>query len=290
MEVSLVVATYNNPEGLYLSVFAALQQLEKCSFPWEIIISADNGVPQKYEQAHKNIRVLRLTGGNRTGSPQGTRDAGIRVAQYKNVLCIDSHVIISDIERWTDIHEKLAATISFPAMIGASGEMWKLYGSEFDWEKSFWYTHVLSEPASPKPYKILQTSHSGFMVSRDWYLSSGGYTNLQDGYGGEETFLGIKSWMTGGENYMIPEISHAHYQPAGRNEGAEHKENYKRNFMVAAYVMGGRKYLDYTEQFYNARLKITPDIEEERQRIVRGKFHGDLDLFREYLKNQAVVN
>lgn len=288
MQVSVMIATHFNAEGLYLSVFSALSQLEKSNLEWEIVIAADGGEPNKWEQAHPNIRCLRLTGGNQQGSPQGTRDIGIRNCQYKNVLCIDSHVIVSDIEKWVGEHERIGATTSFPAMGGGSSEMWKMYGSIFDWDASFWYKHVLYEAKSAEPYKILETSHSGFLVNRDFYINHGGYTNLLKGYGAEETLWGIKVWMLGGQNWMIPSVFHYHYQPAGRNEGAEHTDNYKKNFVIAAFVLGGEKYKQKAENHYRIQLKITPEMQNERKRICDGPFKGDLDFLRFYLDREGI--
>jgi glycosyltransferase involved in cell wall biosynthesis len=286
-EVSLCIATYNNPEGCYLTLFAALEQLQKSQLDWEIVIVADGGTEYKYEQAHSNIRVFRYGGGNRLGSPQRTRDIGIKNCRYSNVLCVDSHVIISDIQSWVHEHKRLNAALSFPAMVGGSLEMWKLYGSVFDWD-SFWYKHVLYKPKQEEPYRILETSHSGFMVDRDWYLESGGYTDLQVGYGGEETFLGMKAWMTGRQNWLIPSVNHAHYQPQGRNQDAELTDNYKRNFLVAAYVFGGHEYLTKVQAHYKCPLKITMEIEKERQKICAGPFQGDLNLLRDYLTREGI--
>lgn len=288
MEVTYCIATHQNPEGLYLSVFSALAQLEKSNLDFEILIVADGGEATKYEQAHPNIRCIRLCGQNRTGSPQGTRDIGIRNAKYKNVLCIDSHVVVSDIQKWVEEHERLGAGLSFPAMRGASSEYWTLYGSLFDWDRSFWNTRVIYEPKSQSPYRIVQASHSSFMLDRQSYIDFGGYTNLQVGYGGEETFLALKFWMLGKQNWMIPKVWHAHYQPSGRNEGAELQPNYRRNFMLAAYVLGGQKYLEKVESHYKDKLHITPDIQRERVKIGTGPFQGNLDTFREYCKDQGI--
>ena len=286
-EVSVCIASYLDPEGLYLSTFAALSQLEKSNLDWEIVIVADGGTETKYEHAHPNIRVFRYGGGNRLGSPQRSRDAGIKNCRYSKVLCVDSHVIVSDIEHWTYEHDRLGATISFPSMVGGSLEMWKMYSSVFNWD-SFWYEHVLYKPKSQESYRILETSHSGFMVDRDWYLQSGGYTDLLVGYGGEETFLGLKSWMTGGQNFLIPSVWHSHFQPAGRNQDAELSENYKRNFCICGYIFGGKDYLKKAEEHYKYHLKITNEIEAERQKICDGPFKGDLNLLRTYLQQEGI--
>lgn len=287
-EVTYCIPTHCNEEGLYLTIFAALSQLEKSNLNWEILVVADGGTPQKWENVHSNVHCIRLTGSNRTGSPQGTRNVGIQNAQYKNVLCVDSHVIVSDIKKWVLEHERVGAALSFPAMIGASQDMWKIYGSAFDWDSTFWNTHVFYQPKKSESYRVIQASHSGFMCDRQFYMDSGGYTNLQNGYGGEETFLALKAWMLGRENWMIPSVWHAHFQPAGRNEGAEVKENYKQNFCIAAYVFGGHDYLEKIERYYGIKLKITMGIEQERQKICAGPYQGNLNALRKYCERENI--
>ena len=291
MQVSFMVGTYNNPEGLYLSVFAALEQLEKSNLEWEIVISADGGTPVKYEQAHPNIRVLRLTGSNRTGSPQGTRDAGIRASQYRNVLCIDSHVVVSDIEKWVREHERLNAAISFPAMVGVGAEMFKIYGNHMDFDKCFWNVLTYSQPKSQEPFRVCQCAHSAFIVDREWYLKDGGYTLEQHGYGAEEPMLALLAWLMGREVWMIPQITHAHYMPTGRNDGAGETNDFARNFMIAAYICGGSEYLQKIQQNFSwaPPLKITPEIQRRRDLVCQGPFQGNLDFLRWYFKKEEIV-
>ena len=243
-QVSVCIASHNDPEGLYLTVFSALAQLEKSDLEWEIVIVADGGTETKWEKAHDNIRVLRYGGGNKLGSPQASRDAGIRNCRYRNVLCLDSHVAISSISDWVSEHDRLEKVgLSFPAMVGTSLEMFKIYGNQMDFDNCFWNIQTFSQPFSWKPFRVCQCAHSAFIVNRDWYLESYGYTLEQHGYGGEESWLGGLAWMTGKENWMIPTVYHAHYMPIGRNDGAGQSEDFSRNFMIAAYVMGGDEYL-----------------------------------------------
>lgn len=291
MEVSLVIATHCNPEGLYLSVFSALNQLEKSDLNFEILIVADGGEPWKYEQAHENIRCLRLTGQNCTGSPQGTRDIGIRNAKYKNVLCIDSHVIISDIEKWVSEHMRLNAAISFPAMVGVGAEMFKIYGNQMDFDGCFWNVLTYSQPKSWEPFRVCQCAHSALLIDRDWYLYSGGYTLEQRGYGAEEPWLALLAWMMGREVWLCPQIWHAHFMPVGRNDGAGQTNDFARNFMICAYVFGGIGYLEKIQRNFSwaPTLKITPEIQKLRTKVCSGPFHGDLDALRAYFKKEKVI-
>ena len=61
-----------------------------------------------------------------------------------------------------------------------------------------------------------------------------------------------------------------------------------RNFLICAYVFGGHKYLERAESHYHTKLKITSDIEQERQRICAGPFKGDLDFLRFYLQREGI--
>lgn len=291
--VSLMIATHFNPEGLYLSTFAALEQLEKSDLEWEIVICADGGTDIKWEQAHPNIRVLRYGGGNKLGSPQATRDAGIRNCRYQNVLCIDSHVIVSDIKKWVVEHERLKTAISFPAMVGTSSEMFKIYGNKMDFDGKFWNILTYSQPPAGRfePFKVCQCAHSGFMVDRSWYLSSGGYTMEQKGYGGEEPWLALLAWMLGREVWFIPSVWHAHYMLIGRNDGAGDTDNFARNFMIAAYVMGGLDYLMKVQSNFPwaKPLQINPEIQRLRNQVCAGPFRGNLDMLRKYFEIEKVV-
>lgn len=289
--VSLMIATHFNPEGLYLSTFAALEQLEKSDLEWEIVICADGGTDIKWEQAHPNIRVLRYGGGNKLGSPQATRDAGIRNCRYQNVLCIDSHVIVSDIKKWVVEHERLKAAISFPAMIGVGAENFKIYGNQMDFDNCFWNVMTYSQPKSWEPFRVCQCAHSAFIVNRDWYLKSGGYTLEQRGYGAEEPLLALLAHMMGQGVWMIPTVNHAHYMPIGRNDGAGQTEDFARNFMIAAFIIGGTEYLVKVQRFFSwaKPLGINAEIKRRRDMVCQGPFHGDLNALRTYFKQEGIV-
>jgi hypothetical protein len=281
MRLSIVVATYHDPLGLYLTVFSVLQQLYASNIhEWEVLIVADAGTEYKWEKL-PNVRCLRLTGGNRTGSPQGTRDAGIRAAKYSTVLCIESHVVVFNIQLWLDMHLTDCGNpaLSFPARIGEGPEMFNVFGSTTNWDGNLWYGKHLYTP-SDAPHRIVQFGHSAFMVNREWYVDCGGYTDLQKSWGGEEPFLCLKAWMLGNSCWMIPQIKHAHYLTPGAHGDAMHSEAFKRNFDVVRYVIAGEV----------GTLKLTPELVAERQRICSGPFGGDLNKLKAYFQQEGIVS
>ena len=279
MGLSVVIATYNEPQGLYLTFFAMWMQLMNSSIPeWEIVIAADNGSDYKWEK-YPNVRCLRLTGGNRTGSPQGTRDAGIRAAKYETVLCIESHVVVSSVYEWFSRHHQECGNpaLSFCPRIGEGPEMYNVWGSSTSWTGNLWYEKHIYEP-KPGEHPIVQFGHSAFMVDRNFYLNSGGYTDLQRGWGGEEPFLCLKAWMLGNECWMVPQVAQAHFLTPGAHSGITESPQFKRNFDIVRYVMNG-----------DPISGLTPELQAERAKICAGPMEGSLDNLQNYLRGKGVI-
>lgn len=284
MALSVVIATYNDPLGLYMTFFAMWMQLLSSPISeWEIVIAADNGSDYKWEK-YPNVRCLRLTGGNRTGSPQGTRDAGIRAAKYETVLCIESHVAVSNVYEWLSRHHKECGNpaLSFCPRIGEGPEMYNVWGSTTNWKGNLWYEKHIYEP-KPGEHRIVQFGHSAFMVNRPWYLDSGGYTDLQKGWGGEEPFLCLKAWMLGNECWMVPQVAQAHFLTPGAHADDQTQTRFTRNFDIVRYVMDG---IMPTGREFSVDLPIL----EERRRIEAGPFGGSLQALQDYLKKEKVIN
>lgn len=284
MDLSVVIASCRNDQGLYLTVFSLLQQLSKSGLSYEIIIAADGGAETKWEKV-SHVRCLRI----RTGSPQGTRDAGIRAASAAYILVIEDHVIVFDIAALLEAHIANKGAISVPARAAEGPEMFQSYGYEMDWDDTFWNKRTVYTAKSDKPYRILGFGHACFILDRQWYLSSGGYDLEMQGWGGEEPQLNPLVYQTGRETWMIPHVYHAHFLTAGAHNGVSLSENYARNFCIAAYEHGGDTYLQKIQKHYNYTLQKTAAIEARRKLICQHKFGGDLDKMREFLKNEGIT-
>lgn len=279
--LSVVIGAYHNEEGTYLSLFSIINQLkQQPSLWWEVIIVADAGTEWKYEKLPK-VRVIRLTGSNRSGSPQGTRDAGIRAAKYKTVLSIENHVTVSHPELWYWEHHRMGATLSFVPRMAEGPEMYNVYGSTTDWDKTLWYKRLIYSPISDSPYRICQFGHSAFIIDRDWYIQNGGYTNLLSGWGHEEQFLALKVWMLGGSCWMIPSVNQAHFLSIGAHGDSLGSEQFERNWKIGRFVLTGER---------PQGLIITPAMQAERDRICSGPFQGNIDKLKEHFKNEGIVN
>lgn len=278
MSLSVVVATFQDPLGLYMTVMAIIQQLANFPEDWEIVIAADGGSSTKWEKL-ANVRCLKI----RTGSPQGTRDAGIRAAKFNTVLCLESHVIVSDIQNFAKEHRRLGGVMTFPARVAEGAELYNVFGNETDWDGNLWFRKTLYEPKSDKPYRVPQFGHSCFMINRGEYIATGGYTNLLQGWGHEEQFLCLKFWMLGKVIWQLPNIWHAHFL-ADRGAGiAMASEQYQKNADIVKYVITGQI------PPRGRLLEMTPELIAERERVCAGPFGGDITKLREYFQREGIV-
>lgn len=274
MDLSVVIASHQNPSGLYLTTFAAIQQLSNSGLSWEIILACDGGTEWKYEKL-PNTRVLRI----RSGSPQGTRDIGIRSAVAPTILVLEDHVVISDIKSLILTHNALGGAMTFPVRFYEGTELFKVYGTETDWDGNLWYKQTLYSPILDIPYRVTQFGHSCFVVDKKAYLDTGGYTNLLTGYGGEESLLCLKFWMLGYQIWQTPSVWHTHYLSDHGMGGAMFSDQYKKNFQIVRYVLTGDR----------QNLQITPEMQAERTRIENGPFKGDINKLKQYLREQGVI-
>jgi len=280
--ISAVVASHRNEQGCYLTVQSLRSRLAGTDH--EIIVVVDGGTECKWEKL-PNVRCLRVN----NGSPQGTRNDGIFAASSKSVLVVEDHVIVSDPLRLISEHERLRSSITFPCRVSEGTELFDVYGSETDWDGNLWYKRLVYTKPSNDPYPVSQFGHSCFVVDRDFYLSNGGYTNLLSGWGGEEPFLNLKTWMLGGECWLVPGVWHAHFLTPGRH-GPEIGGGFGNNFLKVAYVLGGEAQAGIVARKYGLNVYVTPEMAAERKRICGGPFGGDLQKLRAYFCAHKVMN
>ncbi len=268
--LSVVITSFHDPATAYLTAFAVKAQLDKAELPYEVILVADGGTEYKWEK--QNFTCLRVN----TGSPQGSRDVGIRAAKFNDVLVLEAHVVVSDITKLLLEHQYLRAAITYPIRSGEGPELFNVFAHATDWDGNLWHQKLIYSPIRSKPYPVAQFGASCFMLDRNWYLGSGGYTNLLKGWGGEEPFLPLKAWMLGRECWQVPSVTHYHYLTVGAHAEKPHLVD---NLAIVGYVIAGR---------LAPGLKITPEMEAERQRIKRGPYSGDLLNLRSVMRAKEV--
>lgn len=267
------MASHANPQGLYMTVTSLLVQLRAARLEYEIIVAADGGSEYRWELFH-HVRPLLIN----TGSPQGTRDAGIRAARARHVLVIEDHVVVDDIVRLLDEHKRLGGAMTFAARLGEGPSLFNVYGTNTDWAGRLWFKETLYTRKHAQPYRVPQFGHSCFIVDRQKYIDVGGYGDTLSGWGGEEPMLSLKFWMLGHELWLVPYIGHYHFL-ADRTGGAMFTDAFKKNFAIVKYVIAGR---------VEDGLQLTPQLRAERARIEAGPFGGDINKLQDHMRAKGI--
>jgi len=267
--LSIVITTHRDDEGCYLTYWAVRQQDKSA----DIIIVADGGTEIKWER-QRNTRCLRGT----FGSPQASRDAGIRAALNNDVLVLESHVVVGNIEELHAWHRhNYHSAITFPYRIAEGSEQFNVYGQETDWDGNLWHKRLVYGAPTMKPYRVGQFGNSCFIVDKEWYERYGGYYLGMEGWGGEEPYICLKAWMTGRECWLVPTVWHAHYLTVGAHA---YVPGLNRNLAILKYLITG----EVTNGFVP-----TVDDQNERKLICEGPLGGDVKRLREHLKNVGAL-
>jgi hypothetical protein len=122
----------------------------------------------------------------------------------------------------------------------------KLYHYPLGLEKNFWADEMADAPAqSMEPYKVAMGGHGGFVVRRSAWEEVGGYGPIMMfiGWAGEEPYFDLKAWMFGKTVWLDPQLVHYHYADV-RPYSRHHSDDYYRNLMLAAHLIGGVEWLN----------------------------------------------
>lgn len=279
-----MIVSHENPEGLYLTYFSLVQQLNRDKVSAEVLIVADGGSPVKWEKL-RGTSCLRGC----FGSPQASRLQGLLRASYETVLFVESHVIVSDPLRLVNEHRDGGATLTFPYRRSEGTELFDVYGHTTDWDGNLWYRNMIQVLPTNKSFPVSQFGHSCFVVDRAWFFQNGGYGDMLHGWGGEESYLCLKAWMLGGSCRVTPHVWHAHFASPSRHTTRVLEDEFAQNMLSIAYALGGEEQLEVARKRYpGVNYKVSPSTEAERKRICAGSFDGSIPLLRKYLASEGV--
>lgn len=194
---------------------------------------------------------------DRSMTAQEAREIGAKLSSKKRLFFFDNHCVVDPnyFERAMaamdayDIKMLHSTTVYYP---GSPLQ----YHYHLTLEKNFWGYAALVPQSPYKPYKIAAAGHGGFVIDRQLFLDVGGYgpPELFKGYAGEELTFDLKLWRLGHEVWLDPKLIHYHFA-GDRGYPRHNTDDFFRNMMVSAKVIGGQKWLD--KLFYNFVTKPT---------------------------------
>jgi hypothetical protein len=140
-------------------------------------------------------------------------------------------------------------------------------------DTNFWGEgRMVDKVQATEPYRIAAGGHGGFAVRRSTWERLGGYgpPHMLTGYGGEELLWDLKLALHDGTNWLDPNMIHHHW--SGKRPYSRHfSDDYYKNLMTCAFVIGGQKYVDLTYKHFEHSAKT-----------------GDVPMYRLY--EEAITN
>ena len=249
--VSVIIPTRNEHQNLKWTLQAAMADLE--GMDYELIPVLNRCHPDEPDDLRrympfKNDRGQVLVYNDKPSCWQA-RNFGAEHAKGKYLLFLDSHVIPSpgSYRRLIEYHEGWKGVAHCAVNYWLEFEHKTLYGYRWQPEK-FWGTWTRVKP-EPPDYKVIMSGTSSSLIDRDVFFEIRGFNEHLGIYGGGEPYLDLKVQMFGYDVRLPPDCRLWHLtEPRGYNWN---NNDLHRNFMIAAFALGGEEFL---EPVYNNYL------------------------------------
>lgn len=311
--ISVVIPCHTTPEtadraseGLWYTVAAAASALEDTGKEHEIVAVLNGQYPIPAGLLHDHTHIRAVFCGPGVQSPQAARHAGLRYTSGEHVFFLDAHVIVPP-DFFDVVLDDMAET---GADFMGTGHRFlgpTFFGCRVAWNEYLWCRKVLYEPprGSRKPWRAAVHPHGAFCVRRSAYADAGGYWLALKGYGGEETQLCFKLWLTGRSVWVTPNTYHWHWlPPQGRHDTRTFRdEQFARNFLLIAAAYGDvervrASYRSLSALYWNLEdhfpemiesVLSSPEVEAERAVVQEGPFKN-LDELRQLFRAEGIVD
>jgi glycosyltransferase involved in cell wall biosynthesis len=251
---SPVVSFVIPSRGELMNLLWTLQHLyEHVDLPFEVVVVLN--MPDEAD-----VKRIERTWGFQEGSTRlyvydqpscwQSRNVGCRNALGEYICLLDSHVMFADtsVKEAVDYHRGWKGILAFGLNYWLDKPGRTLF--QYDWKpERFWGTWTRRKP-DPPDYRILM-SGMNTLVDREVIEEIGGWHSGFGIYGGGEPYYYFKVQMYGYEARCHPAFQVHHL--AEKRGYAWNNDDLWRNFMIAAYALGGDPYLDPLYRTYQGR-------------------------------------
>lgn len=259
-KVSVIIPSRNEMKNLLWTLQCVQVGLEGTEYEMIPVLNLcdkeDAEQLEKYWPARNGImQVVRY---DEKPSCWQARNAGAAVAEGEYLLFLDSHVAFGEgaLKGLIEFHEGWKGIAHIPLCYWLE-ENRPNYGYTWKPEK-FWgnWTRVKPDP----PYDVPLSGASSLLIDKEVFEEVGGFHPSLGIYGGGETYLDLKAQMFGHRVRMC--VGHKLFHMTEKRGYAWTGDDFKRNFMMAAYALGGEKHLDTVYQHYFKGMRGNKDWEE----------------------------
>lgn len=260
-DISIIIAHRGNPMGLWSTVHSCIADLNHTNLDYEfcIVANGEGAFPRKsryvLDGAMTGELYSILEGLDRQGSlgyakvvhgnmsAPTARQYATERATGKHLFFFDNHCLVQQgyfrkaLETMGAYgFDLLHSTTSFHSGTNLH------YDYKLKLDTNFWANAKFDPKYIHRPYQCAAGGHGGFVVTSESWHQIGGYWKGFEGYAGEELTTDLQYWMRGLTVGIDPQLIHYHW--AGDRGYARHfTDDYYRNLMMSAYIIGGEKQL-----------------------------------------------
>jgi hypothetical protein len=267
-DFTIIIAHRGPAMGLWLSLESCEAQLRLTDYHYSYVIICNGNDEDKdlellsiKKHLENSGKLLDWMNVERPLSPPDARQMGSESADGRFLFFKDNHVVVAPnyFASALDTFEKYNADTVHSLTRFYCGEKDHME-YKLKLETNFWAECRMVDKADrTEPYLIAAAGHGGFAVRRETWERLGGYgpLGLLTGYGGEELLWDLKLARCGGTNYLDPNMIHHHWS-GKRAYNRHYSDDYFRNLMISAFVIGGDKYVNLVYRNFEHTAKTGP--------------------------------
>ncbi len=269
--VSFIIASRNELKNLLWTLQSIFDKYEG---DYEVIVILNQCEQEQHDRLaqipHKELKVIRY---DEKPSCWQARNAGAAIAEGKYLCLLDSHVMFkgdSLINSLLD-HQDWKGILAYGLNYWLDHPVRTLF--QYRWQpEKFWGAWTRKKPEPPN-YRILM-SGMNMLIDREVFEAIGGFHPSLGIYGGGESYIYLKIQMMGYEARCVPDFQIYHI--AEKRGYAWNGDDLKRNFMIAAYALGGDESLSI---LYDNYFKGCKSVEQYEKRLA--ELHDEAIRFAE---------
>jgi hypothetical protein len=250
VDVSIIIAHRGAELGLWATIHSCSIELQASGLTYEFCIAV-NGEEKLSDDLTRIREYLGRTGTMQefvhvaeAMSPPSARQLATESANGKYLFFFDNHCLVNRgyFTRAIESMERYGIDVLHSTTKFFDGCETN-YEYHLTLKRDFWTNKPYFDPVDPNvPYKVAMAGHGGFAVKRDFWERIGGYWPGFVGYGGEESYFDLKTWLFGSSVWLDPQMVHYHW--AGVRSYARHfTPDYFRNMLMCANVIGGEQWM-----------------------------------------------
>jgi len=265
VDVSVVIAHRGPVLGLWATLESCKMDLDSSGLSYELIVVA-NGTGERLEedlalQKHWLSQSGRLGGFIHTiepMSPPTARQLGSEHARGDYLFFFDNHCLVKPgyfVHAVDSMRRHNIDVLHSTTRFWMGEQSWYEYSMSL--ELNFWVKRNYDTPLRDWAYPIACGGHGGFAVRADFWRRVDGYWQGFEGYAGEEPYFDFKAWLMGGSVYIDPEVVHHHWS-GKRSYNRHYTDDYFRNLLMAAHIIGGEKWLYTVYDSFVGSTRLIP--------------------------------